>query len=296
MKKLFTTLFALAFVTFTFAQTIPNNDFESWTSGKPTSWDGTNFSIYGLTVTTITDETANPQSGLNSVKLETKSLLGNTVPGMITLGVFHVGPPSTVTGGIQFPYRPSKLKGYYKGSPAAGDAGFIGLGLSENIAGVRDTIGQGIMLISTAATVWTPFELDITWKNSDTPDSLNIIIASSNIQATGVVGSLFWVDSLYFEYSTVGTTENSKPSFEVSHCYPNPFSDATNINITSPENAVYDFSVINMIGVEVYKTQINAKAGFNTFSFAKADLPSGLYMFNIKNGKYTQTKSMIINK
>ena len=297
MKKIFTTLFALAYVAFSFAQSIPDSTFESWTSGKPTGWDATNISM-GLSVVTVTQETTNPQSGTSSCKMETKSLLGTTVPGLITLGTIHIGNPSTITGGIPFHYIPTKLKGYYKGTPATGDQGFIGVGLSKVIGGVRDTIGQGYQYFPTAAAVWTPFEVDITWASSDVPDSLNIIISSSDPTPTGnpVVGSLFWVDSLYFEYSLVGINESSKPMFEVSHCYPNPFSNETTVNFTSPDNSVYDFSVMNMIGVEVYKTQINAKTGQNNFRFSAADLPSGIYMFNIKNGLHNQTKSMIISK
>ncbi len=298
MKKIFTTIFALAYVTFSFAQSIPDSTFESWTGGKPTGWDATNISM-GLSVVTVTQETANPQSGTSSVKMETKSLIGITVPGLITLGHINVGNPSTITGGLPFQYIPSKLKGYYKGTPATGDQGFIGVGLSKIIGGVRDTIGQGFMVFPTATAVWTAFEIPITWAVVDTPDSLNIIIASSDPTPSGtpVVGSLFWVDSLYFEYDpSVGTVQTSKPAFEVSRCYPNPLTNETTINFTSPDNSVYNFSVINMIGVEVYNTQINAKTGQNTFHFSAADLPSGIYMYNIKNGVYNQTKSMVINK
>ena len=298
MKKIFTTLFALAYVAFSFAQSIPDSTFESWTSGKPTGWDATNISM-GLSVVTVTQETTTPQSGTSSVKMETKSLIGITVPGLITLGHINVGNPSTITGGLPFPYIPSSLKGYYKGTPATGDQGFIGVGLSKLVGGVRDTIGQGYAYFPTATAVWTPFEIPITWSIIDTPDSLNIIIASSDPTPTGtpVVGSLFWVDSLYFYYDpNVATVDNSKLKFEVSHCYPNPFSNETTINFISPESSVYDISVINMIGVEVYKTQMSARTGLNNFRFSSADLPSGIYMFNIKNGMYNQTKSMIINK
>ena len=293
MKKIFTTLFALGYVAFSFAQVIPNNEFETWSGGKPTSWDAPNV----LGTNTVTQETASPQSGTSSVKIETKTSLVGTIPGFITLGIFNLTTQS-VTGGIPFPYRPDKLKGYYKCTPSGTDQGFIGVGLSKIYSGVRDTIGQGVLLFPTAASVWTPFEVPITWTNSDIPDSLNILISSSNLPASGtfVVGSLFWVDSLYFEYPTVGVTENTKPSFGISQCYPNPFTDFTNINFTSPENTVYDFSVINIVGVEVFKSQINAKAGMNNYYFSAADLPSGIYIFNMKNGAYNQSKSMVINK
>jgi len=201
MKKIFTALFVLGYTVFSFAQTIPNNEFETWSGGKPTGWDAPNV----MGTNTVNEETASPQSGLKSVKIETKTLLGNTLPGFITLGIFNLSN-QTITGGIPFPYRPSKLKGYYKCQPGSGDNGFIGVGLSKIVGGVEDTIGKGMLQFPTAVTVWTPFEVPITWSSPDVPDSLNIIIASSDLSAGSyVVGSLFWVDSLYFEFPTVSS-------------------------------------------------------------------------------------------
>ena len=68
MKKIFTVLFVLGYTVFSFAQTIPNNEFETWSGAKPTGWDAP--SVLGTN--TISEETASPQSGLISVKIETK--------------------------------------------------------------------------------------------------------------------------------------------------------------------------------------------------------------------------------
>jgi len=292
MKKLFTTLFATAYVAFSFAQAIPNNEFENWSGGKPLEWDGPN--VFGTN--TVNEETASPQSGLKSVKIETKTILGQTIPGFITLGTFDLASQS-ISGGEPFPHRPTFLKGYYKCEPASGDQGFIGVGLSKIYSGVRDTIGKGLLLFPTAVTTWTPFEVAIDWTSPDVPDSLNIIISSSNLTVTSVVGSKFWVDSLYFEIgSTVGIDGKESIPFNVSNCYPNPAKDFSKINFSAPEKSVYDFRIINLIGIEVYKTQFNANAGLNYFSFSTAELPAGIYMVNLSNGSNNQTKSLVINK
>ncbi|OPZ97746.1 MAG: hypothetical protein BWY70_01406 [Bacteroidetes bacterium ADurb.Bin408] len=291
MKRIFTTLFAVLFVAFTYAQNIPNNEFENWTGGKPNSWDATNISL--LSVTTVTEETASPQSGSKSCKIETKSSYITTIPGLITLGTFDYMSQS-ISGGIPFPYRPSKLKGYYKYSPSGADQCFIGVGLSKIVGGVRDTIGQGLLQSTTAVTTWTLFEQDITWTSTDDPDSLNIIISSSNLTGSYVVGSILYVDSLFFEFLPVGMNQEDIKTLDILACYPNPFSGNTTINFASPENAVYEFSVMNMIGVEVHKAQVNAKAGENIINFSAADLPTGLYLFSVKNGKYCKTQSFIV--
>lgn len=293
MKKIFTTLFALSYIVFSFAQAIPNNEFETWSGGKPVEWDAPSL----LGTNTVSEETASPQSGLKSVKIETKTVFGNTLPGFITLGIFDLASQS-ISGGEPFPHRPTLLKGYYKCEPGSGDQGFIGVGLSKIVGGVRDTIGKGVLLFPTAVTVWTPFEVTIDWTSPDVPDSLNIIISSSNLTGGSfVVGSKFWVDSLYFEIgSTVGIDGIESLPFNVSNCYPNPAKDFSKINFVAPEKSVYDFRIINLIGVEVFKAQINANTGLNYYSFSTTDLPAGIYMVNLSNGTNDQTKSLIINK
>jgi hypothetical protein len=196
-----------------FSQQVPNFEFENWTGGKPVSWDASNESVVGTTFTTVTQITSGQHSGLSSVKIETLTknifILGDvTLPGILTLGEFNLDIASqsgTITGGIIFPHRPSKLKGYYKSEPASGDRCMIAVGLSKLYGSTRDTIGYGEVFFSTAVTTWTPFEIVIDWTNSDIPDSLNIIAASSDlINSIFTNGSKLWIDSLYFEYTLPG--------------------------------------------------------------------------------------------
>ncbi|MDD3876458.1 MAG: PCMD domain-containing protein [Bacteroidales bacterium] len=295
MKKIFTTLFTLLiagiFVSL-YAQQVPNNGFENWTGGKPTSWDCAN--VTGI-VTTVTEETGAPYSGSKSVKIETKTSLVGTIPGFITLGTFDLATQS-INGGIQFPFRPTKLKGFYKYTPGMGDQAFFGVGISKWMGTTRDTIGEGLLLAPMPVSTWSPFEVEITWSSTDTPDSLNIIIAASDLVGGGyVVGSTLWVDELSFEYTPVGFDENDFTSLAVQN-YPNPFSKTTLIDFVSPINTIYEFSVYNLIGVEVFKTNIDAQEGLNSYTFSGNDLPAGMYMYNMKSGNISQTKTMLISR
>lgn len=197
-----------------FAQQIPNAGFENWTSGKPVSWDASNESVYGTAFTTVTKDQTNPYSGTSCVKIETltKTVLlvqQVTLPGLITLGEFTLdvaNETATVTGGIPFPYRPAKLKGWYKAQPGSGDRGIIGAGFSKLYGGVRDTIGYAELFFTTTVTTWTPFEVDIVWDNQDIPDSLNIVASASDLVTESfVTGSKLWLDDLYLAYSYLST-------------------------------------------------------------------------------------------
>jgi hypothetical protein len=193
-----------------FAQQIPNAGFETWSGGKPVSWDASNESVYGTAFTTVTRDQTTPYSGGSAVKIETltKTVLlvqQVTLPGLITLGEFTLdvaNETATVTGGIPFPYRPAKLKGWYKAQPGSGDRGMIGAGFSKLYGGVRDTIGYAELFFTTTVTTWTPFEVDIVWDNQDIPDSVNIVASASDLVTESfVTGSKLWLDDLYFAYS-----------------------------------------------------------------------------------------------
>lgn len=205
---LFSCLFLLG-MQMLFAQAIPNNQFETWSGGKPVSWDASNEIILGTTFTCVTQETTNPQSGTNAVKIETLTKyifpIGNsTLPGLITLGEFTINittQTGAIEGGVPFPYRPAKLKGHFMSQPGVGDTGMIAVGLSKMYGPVRDTIGYVEYYFPDQVTTWTHFDVDIIWDNADTPDSLNIVASSSNLVTqvfTG--GSKLWLDSLYFAY------------------------------------------------------------------------------------------------
>jgi len=299
MKKIFTTMFfvltAAAFMAVN-AQQIPNNGFENWSGGKPVSWDAPNINLGLTTIFTVTEETTNPYAGSKSCKIETKANpLGGNLPGFITLGTFDL-MTQTINGGMPFTLRPTKLKGYYKYTPGTGDQAFFGIGLSKWTGSTRDTIGEGFLLAPMPVATWTQFEVDINWTSTDNPDSVNIIIASSDLVGGNyVLGSVLWVDELVFEFGPVGYDANDLTVLPVQN-YPNPFSNVTNIDFVSPVNAIYEFSVYDLVGAEVYKRSIEAVTGLNSFEFSAENLPVGMYMYKLQSGNIRQTKTMLINR
>ncbi len=297
MKKLFTTFFTIILIAGSInlnAQDIPNGDFENWTTGKPTGWDASNISA--LSVVTVTQETSNAYSNTSACKIESVSnMFAGTIPGFITLGVFDMGTQS-IEGGIAFTYRPTSMKGYYKYQPASGDQAFFGVGISKWNGTSRDTIGQGYINVSSAANTWTPFEVPIDWTSEENPDSLNIIISSSDIISGNYsVGSILWIDDISFDYTPLNVSKIEKSSNTLKN-YPNPFNYETNISFISNGNQKYNLTVYNTIGKAVYTTVISSKSGVNNYKLNASNLPAGLYIYNLSGNNFNQTNSMIISK
>jgi hypothetical protein len=77
---------------------------------------------------------------------------------------------------------------------------------------------------------------------------------------------------------------------------PNPFVYNTIIEFNAPSVETYQFSVINVIGEEVYHQNINAVTGKNVINFSGSELPSGIYLYKLSNQNSTLTKRMKIEK
>jgi len=212
-KNILVLLSLIAFAGSLIAQQIPNHNFENWTGENPESWDTSNENIMGISqFTTVTAETTDPYEGVNSAKVRTVTnnimLAGDvTIPGVLTLGDFILdteNETASIEGGIEFPHRPKKLKGYYKSFPTGTDQPMIGVGFSKwNEETLQaDTLAFGIIYFSEETTTWTEFEIEFEWASNDIPDTCNIIIASSDLmsEAEFSTDSEIWTDSLFFEY------------------------------------------------------------------------------------------------
>jgi hypothetical protein len=86
-------------------------------------------------------------------------------------------------------------------------------------------------------------------------------------------------------------------TFELSQNYPNPFNPTTTISFTLPKASQTTLKVYNMIGQEV-ATLINGyqTAGLYFVDFDATKLASGVYLYKLQSGSFTQTKKMLLVK
>lgn len=87
-------------------------------------------------------------------------------------------------------------------------------------------------------------------------------------------------------------------SFNLYQNYPNPFNPKTKIKFTIPESDIITLKVYDLLGKEV-ATLINAQKlnpGSYEYNFNASNLPSGIYIYEIRSSKYHQSKKMILTK
>ncbi|MBK7230648.1 MAG: T9SS type A sorting domain-containing protein [Ignavibacteriales bacterium] len=101
-----------------------------------------------------------------------------------------------------------------------------------------------------------------------------------------------------FEYSkTIEVDFNVVKKYELSQNYPNPFNPATKISWQSPVSSWQTLKVYNLLGKEV-ATLVNEfrEAGSYSVNFDASNLPSGVYLYKLQVGDFTQTKKMTLVK
>jgi hypothetical protein len=85
--------------------------------------------------------------------------------------------------------------------------------------------------------------------------------------------------------------------FSLSQNYPNPFNPSTKISFTIPQVSKVTIKVFDVLGNEI-ETLVNEEkpAGTYEITWSAANLPSGIYFYQLKAGSFVETKKMILLK
>jgi C1A family cysteine protease len=99
-------------------------------------------------------------------------------------------------------------------------------------------------------------------------------------------------------FSRILTVDNLAPNgFNLEQNYPNPFNNSTVIRYSVSENGPVELRVYNTLGEEVAKL-VNGmkKIGSYEVVFNTKNLPSGVYIYELKTNGFIQMKKMILLK
>jgi hypothetical protein len=101
-----------------------------------------------------------------------------------------------------------------------------------------------------------------------------------------------------FEYSkTVEVNLGSPKNYDLSQNYPNPFNPTTIISYILPEASNVKLTLYNLLGQEV-KALVDEfmEAGAHAADFNAENLNSGVYIYKLQAGSFTQTRKMTLIK
>ncbi|MEW6655190.1 MAG: T9SS type A sorting domain-containing protein, partial [Bacteroidota bacterium] len=91
--------------------------------------------------------------------------------------------------------------------------------------------------------------------------------------------------------------EEIPASYTLQQNYPNPFNPSTTIKFSIPKSGNVRLVVYDILGKEV-ATLVNnfLNAGQYNFQFNAANLASGIYLYRLEAGNFTQTNKMLLMK
>jgi len=270
-----------------FSQEVPNGNFENWSSvgnyQSPNFWDTPNSTTSSLSTFTVIRESSIVQSGNYSAKLQSKSVFGFTIPGLVTLGSFNfnmITQEATISGGRPFTWRPESLTGYIQYEPKFNDECFIGVLILKQNGNQWDTIGTGEYKTTATLLNWTQFTAPITYTSNDTPTHLNIIIMPSD-RNSPQPNSTLYIDNLQFNYPA-NTSKHNTTDIVINMI--NNYLSIEHPNMS----CIHHIHVIDLSGKTVYLSNSYHQ------SIALNHLSKGLYLLYIQMRDFSKITRKII--
>jgi hypothetical protein len=110
-------------------------------------------------------------------------------------------------------------------------------------------------------------------------------------------GWTYWTDTMHIIITGVKVAELQPITYELEQNYPNPFNPTTTINWQLPEGSNVTLKIFNTLGEEV-TTLVNEfkPAGRYQTEFNAANLPSGVYFYQLRARDFIQTKKTVLMK
>jgi hypothetical protein len=110
--------------------------------------------------------------------------------------------------------------------------------------------------------------------------------------------SLF--SNIVWRFGRLGKTTSqniSNSEYELFDNYPNPFNPSTKISYSIKEEGLVTLKVFDILGKEIATlVNENKPAGIYEAEFNASQLPSGIYIYKIQAGNFTDVKKMLLTK
>lgn len=118
-----------------------------------------------------------------------------------------------------------------------------------------------------------------------------------NVKAINNFGSSAWSNYFGFKTGTVSNEKTEIKNYSLMQNYPNPFNPTTIISFMLKNSGHTTLKVYNVMGEEI-ATLVNnyLVQGKYDLQFNANQLPSGIYIYKLTSGNFSQTKKMMLIK
>lgn len=288
------------------AQTIPNADFEQWTSDEEATGWTSSFSM-DLMMSSFeyssVEKSSNSHTGYFAMGLHPYAidlmLTSYTLPGIAHLGTFNPDIDLTsmlggfggggggldagsfiesmVQGGIPCNRVPQSVKAWIRYVPASGDAMSVTVRCYSN----GEVVAEGTYNSTTASYGYEQITIPVSATSSATPDQLNIIFNCGSAD-----GSNLYIDDL--ELVMEGGSGIEEPANVIFSVSPNPTSDMLTINPTV--GGSYHAVLFDMGGKTVWEgSQLRDATRVDVSA-----LSEGVYFLKVTANGLSRTQKVVV--
>ncbi|MGB2868102.1 MAG: T9SS type A sorting domain-containing protein [Bacteroidota bacterium] len=167
------------------------------------------------------------------------------------------------------------------------------------IRGTNTVIAVGFG--TTGAKAWISTDQGGTWSNMNAPTpGLTSADLRNSAFISATQGILIGSQNLVLIKAATGVElEQSTPptAYTLNQNYPNPFNPSTTISYSLPQSGFVDLTVSDLLGrVVVVLVQGQQSAGTHVATFDGKGLSSGMYLYTLRAGDFTATKSLLLVK
>jgi len=123
----------------------------------------------------------------------------------------------------------------------------------------------------------------------------DITISINSRDDNDAVVSQVWIKETGVQFSVNHLDENLPKTYNLEQNYPNPFNPSTTISFFLPHSQKVELSVYDILGRRVAKLVNEWKnAGSYNINFDASHLASGVYIYRLKAGKFSQSRKMLL--
>jgi hypothetical protein len=170
--------------------------------------------------------------------------------------------------------------------------------LSWSTATETNNSGFEIQRKTEESTLWE--SLSFVNGSGTSTEITNYSYADLNVTAGSYSYRLKQVDfnGTYTFYDLAETVTVGVPAeFSLAQNYPNPFNPSTRIKYSVPTEQVTEIKLYDVLGNEVMTLLNESKApGYYEVEFNAASLPSGVYIYRMQSGSFTDSKKLMLLK
>jgi len=165
---------------------------------------------------------------------------------------------------------------------------------------VGETGWANVATVSSTTTQWT--DTDVTQPGKFDPVyeidyKIKAVDQSNNLSPYSDVKKITGTTNVIWKQNLSGTEAEGIETYKLFTNYPNPFNPTTEITYQLPKAGFVNLVVYNGLG-QLVSTLVNERKerGRYTVEFNAANLPSGMYIYQITAGKYRASGKMLLMK